>query len=68
MMAAATVIEKLYGTIYATDWVYHNPLFIILWAVAAISGVVMLIQRRTIRLVIRVLGADVEPFEPQWRK
>ena len=49
MMAAATVIEKLYGTIYATDWVYHNPLFIILWAIAAISGVVMLIQRRTIR-------------------
>ncbi len=51
MMAAATVIEKLYGTTYASDLVYHNPLFVILWAVAAISGIIMLIQRRTIRKV-----------------
>ena len=49
MMAAATVIEKLYGTGQAFRSVYHNPLFIALWAVAAISGVIYLIRRKAIR-------------------
>ena len=49
MMAAATVIERLYGTDRALSIVYHSPVFIALWAVAAISGVWLLIKRRTIR-------------------
>ncbi len=49
MMAAATVIEKLYGTDSALNIVYHSPVFIALWAVTAISGVWMLIRRGTIR-------------------
>ena len=49
MMAAATVIEKLYGTDRALSIVYHSPVFIALWAVTAISGVLLLIRRGTIR-------------------
>ena len=49
MMAAATVIERLYGTDRALSIVYHSPVFIVLWAVSAISGVLLLIRRGTIR-------------------
>ena len=49
MMAAATIIERLYGTDRALSIVYHSPVFIVLWAVSAISGVWMLIRRGTIR-------------------
>jgi hypothetical protein len=49
MMAAATVIEKLTGTERAFSLVYHSPVFIVLWAVAAISGLLLLIRRGTIR-------------------
>ena len=49
MMAAATIIEKLYGTDKALSIVYHSPAFIVLWAVSAISGVWLLIRRGTIR-------------------
>lgn len=49
MMAAATVIERLYGTDTALSIVYHSPIFIVLWAVTAISGVWLLIKRGTIR-------------------
>lgn len=49
MMAAATIIEKLYSTDRALSIVYHSPVFIVLWAVPAISGVWMLIRRGTIR-------------------
>lgn len=43
-MIAATVIEKIYGTHSALDLVYHNPVFIILWAVAAVSGLILAIR------------------------
>jgi len=49
MMAAATIIERLYGTDRAFSIVYHSPVFIALWAVSAISGVLLLIRRGTIR-------------------
>lgn len=49
MMAAATVIEKLYGTDRALSIVYHSPVFIVLWAATAISGVWLLIRRGIIR-------------------
>ena len=37
-MMAATVLEKIHGTEFALHWVYHNPVFIALWGVAAVSG------------------------------
>lgn len=49
MMAAATVIEKLFGTDAAFRVVYHSPVFIALWAVTAVSGVLYLIKRGTIK-------------------
>ena len=69
MMAAATVIERLYGTNRALSIVYHSPVFIVLWAVSAISGVLLLIRRGTIRkpatfflhisFVLILAGADM---------
>ena len=49
MMAAATIVEKLYGTETAFRHFYHSPLFIALWAVTAISGVLLMIRRKTIK-------------------
>ena len=49
MMAAATIVEKLYGTETAFRHFYHSPLFIALWAVTAISGVWLMIKRGTIK-------------------
>ena len=51
MMAAATVVEKVEGTHTAFRFIYHNPAFIALWAIAAISGVLILFRRHTIRKV-----------------
>ena len=42
MMMAATVVEKLRGSAAAFQWFYHSPLFIALWAVAAVAGLAFL--------------------------
>ncbi|MBQ9660060.1 MAG: cytochrome c biogenesis protein CcsA [Bacteroidales bacterium] len=52
LMMAATVLEKLQGTPAALQAVYHNPLFIALWAVAAVAGLAYLLTR----------GAQKRPF------
>ena len=44
-MMAATVVEKIHGTESALRWVYHNPVFIILWGVAAVAGMWLLLSR-----------------------
>lgn len=44
-MMAATVLEKTKGTPAAFDAVYHSIWFIVLWAVAAISGLYLVIRR-----------------------
>ena len=49
MMMAATVVEKLHGTPVAFQWFYHSPLFLILWAVAAVAGLVYLVMEGTPR-------------------
>lgn len=49
MMAAATVIEKLLGSFKAFSVIYHNPVFIALWAITAVSGVIYLVKRGSIR-------------------
>lgn len=40
VMAAATVFEKFRGTEYALSHFYHSPLFIALWAVVAVCGLI----------------------------
>ena len=44
-MIAATVFEKFKGTEAAMAAFYHSWWFIALWAVAAVGGVVLLLQR-----------------------
>jgi ABC-type transport system involved in cytochrome c biogenesis permease subunit len=44
-MMAATVLEKIHGTPFAFRWVYHNPVFIVLWGVAAVAGMWLLFAR-----------------------
>ena len=48
-MMAATVLEKIHGTEFALHWVYHNPVFIALWGVAAVSGLWLLLSRGAAR-------------------
>ena len=48
-MMAATVLEKIHGTAFALRWVYHNPVFIALWGVAAVSGLWFLLERGAAR-------------------
>ncbi|MBO7547188.1 MAG: cytochrome c biogenesis protein CcsA [Bacteroidales bacterium] len=43
-MMAATVLERLKGTPAAFRVVYHNPVFIALWAVVAVSGLIYLVR------------------------
>ena len=48
-MAAATVVEKLYGTPFALSHIYGAWWFITLWAVLALSAVIVLFRRGTRR-------------------
>ena len=43
-IAAATVLEKINGTEAALGLVYHSPWFIALWAVTAVSGLILLLK------------------------
>ena len=44
-MTAATFLEKLKGAETALDTVYHSAWFMVLWGIAAISGIVLLLSR-----------------------
>ena len=44
MMMAATVLERLHGTEYALEHVYHSPVFFALWAVVAVCGMTYIIS------------------------
>ena len=55
MMMAATVVEKLHGTPAAFRAVYHNPVFFVLWAVAAVAGLVWLLGRGAVRRPMTLL-------------
>ena len=69
MMMAATIVEKLKGTPVAFDVFYHNPLFVTLWAVTAVAGLIYLVLYGTpkrvvtmalhVGLVVILLGAFV---------
>ena len=45
MMVAATVVEKLHGTDFALRHFCYSPIFIVLWAVLAVFGMVYLVSR-----------------------
>ena len=45
MMMAASVIEKLRGAETAQALIYHHPVFFVFWAVAAVSGLALLVRR-----------------------
>ena len=51
MMMAATFVERFQGTPVAFQWFYHSPMFILLWAVAAIAGLIYLVMEGTPRRV-----------------
>ncbi len=51
MMVAATIVERIKGTPVAFEWFYHSPLFIILWALAAVAGLLYLVLRGTPRRI-----------------
>lgn len=44
-MSVASVLEKFYGTDAVMKWGYHSPVFLALWAAAALSGAVYLYFR-----------------------
>ena len=52
LMAAATVVERLYGTEVALARIYHHPVFFLLWAMAAVAGLLYLLHQ----------GAGRRPF------
>lgn len=45
-MMIATILEKIYGSQLSVSLVYHNPLFIALWAVAAVSGLLLALESK----------------------
>ena len=49
ILAAATIIETLYGTEVAVTYFYGSPVFVALWAAIALSSICYLIVRKTIR-------------------
>ncbi|MBP5626245.1 MAG: cytochrome c biogenesis protein CcsA [Bacteroidales bacterium] len=44
MMVAGTVVERLHGAGAAAQAVYHHPVFIALWALLAVAGLVLLLR------------------------
>ena len=49
MMGAATVVESIRGTEAALKAVYHNPIFIALWAVTAVAGIIYIVKMGLLR-------------------
>lgn len=45
-LAAATVIEKVYGFQVAHEWFYDNITFVALWTVIATCGIIYIMMRR----------------------
>lgn len=45
-MMVATVLEKLYGSHFATEYIYGSPLFVLCWAALAISSILYIWRRK----------------------
>ncbi len=46
LLAAATFVEKAWGTPVAKEWIYHNPLFFVLQALMVVQFVVLAVRTR----------------------
>lgn len=46
LLASATVLEKIYGSSFAIQHIYHSSLFIYLWGVAATTAFICLLQNK----------------------
>lgn len=46
VMSIATVLEKIYDTAFVSKFIYGSPIFIGLWGVCAVAGLVYLISRK----------------------
>lgn len=49
VLAAATVVETIYGSETAGTYFYKSPVFVALWAAIAISAICYLVARKTMR-------------------
>ena len=49
-LVVATFFQKSHGTSFALDNIYHSPWFVVLWAVAALAGVLYILMSRIPRL------------------
>lgn len=75
VLAAATVIEKTYGTSTARAWFYDNIAFIALWAVIGVSGLAFILMRGMhkrlsvlllhLSLIVILAGAGITWFTAQ---
>ena len=72
VLVSATVLEQVCGTDFAVGHVYHAPWFVVLWGLAALSGMVYIVLRlRSLRpatlllhfsFLVILLGALVTHF------
>ncbi len=46
LLVVATILEKLAGTQVVSDFIYHSPVFIALWAAVVFSGIVYLVYKK----------------------
>ncbi len=55
LMIAATLLEKMYGTDFAINHIYHSWYFVLLWVIAGGSGLVYIFHRRLQRKPVALL-------------
>ena len=48
----ATIVEKTYGTSFVGKYFYSNPLFIVLWSIAAVAGIIYTLKRKLHKRII----------------
>ena len=48
-LITATILEKLYGTLWVASHIYGSTWFLLLWALLTISAIIYIIQRRLYR-------------------
>ena len=52
IMVTATITEKTYGTSFVGKYFYSNPIFITLWFLVSVSGIVYIYKRKLHRRII----------------
>ena len=52
VLITATILEKLYGTLFSSRYIYHSYGFAILWGIAAVAGIAYTLKRKLYRFPI----------------